>query len=826
MAGVQAYTILPTFSKAASVVMGPPFTPPSGFLLSEILKKRPLRAIYIPPFILEQWASDQAALKLAEDLDFVLFGGGPLAPDIGHKLSHVTDVCQMYGSLELGQIQMLVPLPGQWEYLEPNPYEECDMQLVDDCVYEMVLHQEPKFRTRRSLSHNFPDIKTYRTRDLFVPHESKPGLWRFHSRVDDMIVLSSSHKLRPLEMETILQGDESISAALITGNGRPEPLLILEPTQTAREKLVRKDEFIDRVWPSIAKANSIAPTYARIRRSRVILGLPELPFIRTPKGTISRKATEEVYSKEIAKAFTYKCDGKVTDIGGLEYLVLDAIKKFIRSALHALHPDIELQDDDDFFSFHGMDSFTVMELGEKMRLGVLRPLSTEREHNMWLRMIYGNPSIKSLAAATLNTLWSRKTTADKEGSPDIAKQMRNLVEEMTCGIPGAAAEPSSLLPSLSLPADNINIVLLGARGRLGPYLVRELLQDSRVGKIRCLNRGLNGRRNFGKIAADQNLKIDIEDERLQFHSIDLSKPNLGLTDVELSDILAETHVVIHNIWRVDFSLSVTSYKKELLNSVRSVVDLLRKATFCPRFVFVSSIASVQDWESIFPESPAPEEPVDPYEVAWHTGYGQSKHVAERVLATAANRLSMPITILRLGQLGPATVGNGGKWSSQDWIQSMALLSKITGLIPKDMGIIDWVPVDTMSKVMCEIILRERDDDKPSSTLEVYNLVNPRSIPFNRFADLLQARIGLPLSCQVGLSEWVKSLEQVNPGTIPEEVEKVRVLILPFFQSLIEKGVSYPGIETAKAREASPTMANMKAVDEGLMKWWCEQWIWQ
>lgn len=805
--------------------MGPPFTPPSGFLLSEVLEKRPLRAIYVPPFIIEQWASDPASLKLAEGLDFVLFGGGPLAPAVGNKLSQVTDVCQMYGSLELGQIQMLVPLPGQWEYLEPNPYEECDMQFVDDGVYEMVLHQEPKFRPRRSLSHNYPDINTYRTRDLFVPHNSKPGLWRFHSRVDDMIVLSSSHKLRPFEMETILQGDEAISAALVTGNGRPVPLLILEPSQSARTKMAEKGEFIDEVWASVVKANSIVPTYGRIRRSRIILSRPESPFIRTPKGTIARKATEELYVEDIAKSFSYSNRDNVTDIGGLEYMVLDAIKKFIRSALRALHPETELQDDDDFFSFHGMDSLTVVELGEKMRLGVLRPVQNEREHNMWLRMIYGNPSINSLARATLNALWSAQNTANTEVYLNEAKQMQELVEELTSDIPDVSAERSSL-PHSPLPANNINIVLLGARGRLGPYLVRDLLRDPRVGRVICLNRGLNGRKRFGKVAADQNLESDIEDQRLQFHAINLSKPNLGLTNEEISDILAKTHVIIHNIWRVNFSLSVTSYKRELLSSVRTIIDLSRKAASQPRFLFVSSIASVQDWESVFPQSPAPEEPVESYDVAWHTGYGQSKHVAERLLATAANRLSSPITILRLGQVGPATVGNGGKWSSQDWMQSMALLSKTTALIPKDMGIIDWVPVDTMSKIMCEIMLRERINDNSNSNLEVYNLVNPRPIPFSKFADLLQTRIGLPSSCQVSFSEWVKALEQVDPGTTPAEVEKVRVLILPFFQGLVEKSVSYPAIETAKAQDASPTMANMKAVDEELMNWWCEQWIWQ
>ncbi|KAK2868034.1 hypothetical protein FQN49_003230, partial [Arthroderma sp. PD_2] len=114
MAGVQAYIIIPVFSKTATVVMGPPMTPPSGFLLSEIMKQQHLRGFYAPPFIIEQWATEPMALEQAKSLKFVLYGGGPLSPSVGNALSKVTDVCQMYGSLEIGQVQMLIPLPGQW----------------------------------------------------------------------------------------------------------------------------------------------------------------------------------------------------------------------------------------------------------------------------------------------------------------------------------------------------------------------------------------------------------------------------------------------------------------------------------------------------------------------------------------------------------------------------------------------------------------------------------------------------------------------------------------------------------------------------------------
>lgn len=826
MAGVHAYTIIPIHTQTATVVMGPPLTPPSGFLLAEIMKWQSLRAIYTPPFIIEQWASDANSSKLAKEIDFVLFGGGPLAPSIGHELSKVTNVCQMYGSLETGQIQMLMPQPGEWEYLEPNPYEECDMQQVDDGIYEMVLHQEPRFRQQRSLAHNFPDVKTWRTKDLFVPHPSKPGLWRFHSRLDDMIVLSSSHKLRPLDLETILQGNPCISAALITGNGRPEPLLIVEPALA--EASTPKGDFIDKIWPSVTEANSVAPTYGRIRRSRILLSRPDIPFVRTTKGTVARKATETLYAEDIANVFACDSHAQCHASGVLESMLLDAVKGFIRTALRDIQPDLMLQDDDDFFSHQGICSLTVVELAQKIRLGLSPRLQHEDGPDMWLRMIYENSSINSLAQATFKASIHGHDTQNGTVLPNKADQMRDLFQELGADIPNMAGQRSSFPPTL--PADGINIMLLGARGRLGPYMVRELLQDPRVASIICLNRGDNGRERFEKVVAEQNLDIDAEDQRLQFYHADLSNPNLGLSEEQLADILSNTHVIIHNVWRVDFSLSVKSYKPELLKSVCTTIDLSAKAAHRPRVIFVSSIASIQDWEIVYPNSAAPEEPVDSYDVAWHTGYGQSKNVAEKLLALGAKEISVPVTVLRLGQVAPATVGNGGKWNSHDWLQCMALLSKATSHIPDNMGPIDWVPVDTMSKMMCEMMLKRQPDgqfvptDNDRQLLEVYNLVHPRPIPFAKFADVLQVRFGLPFARQIPFCEWVRLLERVNPDTLSIEEAWIRALILPFFQRLVEKEATYPSIQTDKAQKASNTMAAMPAVDEEMMNWWCEQWI--
>ncbi|KAL8785160.1 MAG: hypothetical protein Q9195_008752 [Heterodermia aff. obscurata] len=105
-------------------------------------QKQLIKAFYVPPSILDQWARDPEGVCQVQQLSFVLYDGGPLAPDVGHSLCNVTDVCQMYGSGEAGQIQLLVPQKGEWAYMEWNPYEEVDMQPLNEGLSMIVFSDQ------------------------------------------------------------------------------------------------------------------------------------------------------------------------------------------------------------------------------------------------------------------------------------------------------------------------------------------------------------------------------------------------------------------------------------------------------------------------------------------------------------------------------------------------------------------------------------------------------------------------------------------------------------------------------------------------------------
>ncbi|KAJ5722467.1 hypothetical protein N7488_000502 [Penicillium malachiteum] len=777
------------------------------------MKQMTIRAHYLPPCILEQWASEPDAYKQAESLDFVVYAGGPLAPGVGQRLNEYADVCQMYGSLEIGQVQMLVAQPGEWQYLEPNPVDECDMQEIEEGsgLYEMVLHQDERFRDRRTLSHTFPQVKEWRTKDLFTPHPTKKGLWQFHSRTDDVIVLGSGYKVFPLPMEIALQADPNIAGALIIGNGRPGAALIIEPAPSV--KTLSKDDFMQRIWPSVVTANAVAASYAKIQRSHIILTNPEIGFLRTRKGTIVRKLSEALYTATIDSVFNGTEDNE-GEAGYLEKIWAHETKNFIRSAIRTIRPDseIRLKDDDDFFITRAMDSLNVFELAQQLNLALSSSMSSDDNTLInWRLAIYESPTINGLTKAVMSSRLDQRAS-------DPVKNLTadDLVEELKAKLPERnmrSQEPSS-------SSKGQHVVLLGARGRLGPFIVRALLDSPSVASLTCLDRarGASSSTAFEECASELGISIDAGDPRLQFITVDISKTNLNIPQEQLDVILKSVNVIIHNLWAVNFAYSLESFQSEMFKALYSMIEIANSAASQPRLVFSSSIGSVQNWAAkISSTIPLPEDVINSPDLAVATGYAQAKQVAERVLTTAGKKLQLPISILRIGFIGGQSIGPV-KWQSKDILRSLALLSEATKLVPNEMGDVDYIPVDVLSNIIRDISLQ----DKRELGAQFYNLVHPRPVPFATLADALQSCI--PSSKQVTFAEWVDHLSNLPNHALSTDLEAERVGMLPFFQSLKAMESPLLRVDTTKAQAISEHLANLEPLGRDLLIWWFKEWI--
>lgn len=226
-----------------------------------------------------------------------------MSSDTGNRLSQVTDVYQFYGSTEMGPAQTLVPRHEDWEYLEWHPSYGADMQPSDDEAYELVLHRDPKYQAIRGLDCNFRDFDEWHTKDLFRPHPSKPNLWKFHGRLDDIINLSNVLKINPISSELLIGSHPLLSGALMIGQGRWLASLLIEGGNGERESA---RSLIDEVWPLVEQANARAPAQAKIIRSMILVVDRENGFERAAKGTVIRGATERKFAAEINALYSTK----------------------------------------------------------------------------------------------------------------------------------------------------------------------------------------------------------------------------------------------------------------------------------------------------------------------------------------------------------------------------------------------------------------------------------------------------------------------------------------------------------------------------------------
>lgn len=802
--------VLPIFT-SATIVIGPTTRPTSGLLVTEIIHQQHqmIRALYVPPSILEEWVSEPIALEQAKHLDFVLFGGGSLSSGVGDSLSHVTDVCQMYGSAETGQIQILIPRKGEWPFMEWNPYEEVDMQPSGDGAFEMVLHYDAKFAKRRSLNHNFPDIRIWRSGDLFIPHSKKPGLWRFHARVDDLIVLSNGHKINPGAIETALMGHPLLSGAIVLGTGQVRPALLLEfKTDVSPSK---RQEAKEMVWQIVRQVNSTAPAYGQILRSMVACSDPGRPFVRSPKGNIVRHSTIEVYAGVIESLYL----DSLTHQTGPEpdSFSHGDLTSFLHKLLASILPEADLKDQSDLFNL-GMDSLKVAELLSSLQHGLKNQINFDRS-KITLRLVYDNPTISRLVLSLQHVL-----DPSLQPSQDIRTltRLEDTVSRFTANLPPSTPTDSNMSD------DKYDIVLTGSTGTLGLRLLGSLSQSSRITRIHCLVRSSRSISDYESMLADYGLEWHDLRQKVEIIRIDFSKDRLGLDDPTYAMLLTSVNLIVHLAWAVDFNLILQSFESYHLRGLRSLIDLSAQSQCRAQIVFSSSTSYATAWAAVQDRLTVPETLLTS-EDNIAMGYGESKQVAEHILSVASKCCNIPIKILRIGQIaGPRTAICGRTWPKDEWVPSLMKTSNSLGLIP-DMDLsIDWIPVDELADIVVEIILEDThcDNTGMADGLKIYNVVNPACTRWATFSAVLRRQ--WTFAKVIPLQQWIEVLTTHGSKDLKQLKSLPALKLMSFFHILLEQQENMGRGRHLKfvldnACGASTTLTGLQPIEESVVETW-------
>lgn len=149
---------------------------------------------------------------------------------------------------------------------------------------------------------NLPGENPFYTKDLFTQHPTKPNLFKYHGRKDDILVLFNGEKVNPIPLEQHVQADASLKGVILTGNGQTQPALKVEPRDALDEP--ERAQLLEKLRSRVKQANSHVAGPGRVSRGMVICATPEKSFVRTSKATIVRKLKQNDYQGDIDRLYT------------------------------------------------------------------------------------------------------------------------------------------------------------------------------------------------------------------------------------------------------------------------------------------------------------------------------------------------------------------------------------------------------------------------------------------------------------------------------------------------------------------------------------------
>jgi len=592
------------------------------------------------------------------------------------------------------------------------------------------------------------------------------------------------------------------------GQGRFQAALLIEPRAGAQTA-----SFVEDIWPTVEEANRQAPGQGRITRSMIVVVSPDKPFERAGKGSIIRKMTAEKLEAEIDALYSSdpsqrQRNGPVLD----KKDNFEEVQKYVRESVRMVFPLPEVDNNDNLYVL-GLDSLKTMEIIAILKSGL------GIEDASWLssQTLYTNPTFSQLSKVLHRRLNLQGKLHEEEEShmeESRTAEMAAMVQKYTRDLPRRSWTRNDMLEHTKL-----NIALTGSTGSLGTRLLKAALDDSSITKIYCLNRSADAQSRQEKSFAALGLTHNLQDtSKITFLTVKSGQNQLGLPDSQYNELIHDVDILIHNAWKVDFNHSLESFEPVHIAGVRHLVEWSLHSMRRTYIMFISSISSVGNPSECHADKDSVPEILDTtYNAAQRMGYGESKNVAEHILATAHAHSGVPLGILRVGQIAGPVDGNGA-WNEDEWLPSLLQTSKSLRCLPDYVPDVDWIPVDTLAATILELAHAAIAD--PTGKAHVCNLINPTPVPWDTLTGTIQQYLG-PQTQLVPLAEWLKILGGLDPYDAKAVAANSAIKILEFYRGFEAQRVAgCLRFDTQNGVKASKTMARLKPVGSG----WMEAWL--
>ncbi|MEM8781088.1 MAG: thioester reductase domain-containing protein, partial [Cyanobacteria bacterium P01_G01_bin.49] len=329
----------------------------------------------------------------------------------------------------------------------------------------------------------------------------------------------------------------------------------------------------------------------------------------------------------------------------------------------------------------------------------------------------GEPKLK--CNAPKGSLTPKIKTEIKERKAEIVQFLHERANNSKLNLEAEAVLDKSIQPSGAIPSQVIlnNILLTGATGFIGAFLLYELLQTTKA-KIHCLIRAKNTE------SARDKIKKSLESYNLYeqwFESFssriipvvgDLSKPLLGLSQNQFQNLSTEIDTIYHNGAWVHHTSPYSLLKATNVLGTQEILRLACKNKVKP-IHFISTISVFAGTNQIIHENELLDINRTPA-----GGYAQSKWVAEK-LVTIARQKNLPVSIYRVGAVSGHS--QTGVFNRNDFLYKMIQGCVQLGSAPVGNMMLDIMPVDYVTQAIIHL------SKQSESWGKVFHLVHPQAV---------------------------------------------------------------------------------------------------
>ena len=429
--------------------------------------------------------------------------------------------------------------------------------------------------------------------------------------------------------------------------------------------------------------------------------------------------------------------------------------------------------------FHiGLDSLMAVELAA----GIQRDLGVKLE----LESLAGDPTIEALAAVLLEALVDPQAGAERV--LDLGREAQ-LASHWS--LPAVSTTSSSAAAG---PGEAI--LLTGASGFLGAYLLAGQLQRWDGLQVRCLVRASDPAQGLKRIRANLDhygLWQDSWSERLVAVPGDLAQPRFGLSEHGFAELAQGLGGILHNGAQLSQMAPYSQLEAANVGGTKTVLDLAVHPAAIGSLP-VQLISSVAVFEAAAYRNRAVLESDDVS--GWrgiHVGYSQTKWVSER-LVLAAGAAGLPVTVYRPPLIGGHS--QTGAWHQDDLLHRLLRGCLALGMAPDLPWELDLVPVDYVADAVTALAWT------PEAVGRNVHLQHPQPM---LLADLLGNLIerGAPLEL-VSMERWLEAIDAdpANP------LHGIRAF---FVRRWGDEQLTYPELNQAGVRARPSCLATVASL---------------